>query len=79
MATRRTSRRINTLPLRVALLERHISQSDLAIDLGYDPLYVSKVFRGTRPGQRFSRDVARYLGRPASELFGAADTEPVDF
>ncbi len=72
-----TARKINTR-LKFALPERGISQLQLALDLGYDPSLVSKVIRGwERPSGQFIADVARYLDRPASELFSGADVDRV--
>jgi transcriptional regulator with XRE-family HTH domain len=71
------ARKINTR-LKLALLERGISQLQLAHDLRYDPSLVSKVIHGwERPSGRFIADVAHYLDRPASELFSGTDVDQV--
>lgn len=62
-------RRPNT-KLKLILLERGISQLQLALDLGYDPSLLSKVIRGwERPSHQMVEDVARYLTLPATDLF----------
>ena len=72
-----TVRPINTR-LKIALMERGITQLQLALDLKYDPSLVSKVIRGWEPPSRqFIADVARYLDRPARELFSDGDLDRV--
>ena len=62
-------RKVN-IRLKIILLERGISQLQLALDLHYDPSLLSKVIRGwERPSPQFRDDVAAYLGVPSAELF----------
>ncbi len=71
------ARSINTR-LKIALLERGITQLQLALDLKYDPSLVSKVIRGWElPSRQFIADVARYLERPAGELFSDSDLDRI--
>jgi transcriptional regulator with XRE-family HTH domain len=66
-------RTINTR-LKLALLERGISQLQLALDIGYDPSLISKVIRGwERPSRQLAEDVARYLDLPIAELFDSPE------
>ncbi len=56
--------------LKLLLLERDISQLQLALDLGYDPSQLSKVIRGwERPSAQLAKDVAAYLGMLPGDLF----------
>lgn len=56
--------------LKLVLLERGISQLQVALDLGYDPSLLSKVIRGwERPSHQMIEDVGRYLALPATDLF----------
>jgi transcriptional regulator with XRE-family HTH domain len=69
------TRRIN-VRLKAVLIERGITQRQLAYDLRYDPSYVSRVILGWEPPPReFMTDVARYLKCPAAELFSPADID----
>lgn len=64
-------RRTN-IALKTALLERGISQLQLALDLGYDPSLLSKVIRGwERPSTQLAQAVAAYLNVPLADLFSA--------
>ncbi len=63
------ARKVNT-KLKLTLLERGISQLQLALDLGYDPSLISKVIRGwERPSRQLVEDVAHYLNVPPASVF----------
>ncbi len=58
------------LLVKLALLERGITQQQLACDLRYDPSHLSKVLGGfQRPSRRLTGHIAAYLATPAEAAF----------
>ena len=64
------------IALKIALLEKGMSQFHLSRLLGIDPGKLSRIVNGwLDPSEQTKKEIARYLGKPVVELFRKAGTE----
>lgn len=61
---------MKNLKLKIALLEKDVSQCQLSQELGCDPAVVSRIVNGWKePGADMKDRISRVLEIPAAELF----------
>jgi transcriptional regulator with XRE-family HTH domain len=60
------------LAMKMAILQRRVGQTRMAVDLGWDPARLSRIIHETRvPTVDERRAIARYLGVRESQVFPA--------
>lgn len=59
------------LKVKILLLERDLTQADIARACGISPTAVSLILFGQRPGYRYQRRIAQILGVKMSDLFAS--------
>ncbi len=61
---------MNAVKVKIALLERNITQMDIARECGVTPAAITHILSGERPGFRHRSKIARMLGMQVVDLFG---------
>ena len=60
------------LPMKIAILEKGIRQTRMAVDLGWDPAKLSRIINElVKPTSAERRAISEYLGVSEVDLFGA--------
>ncbi|MEN6391063.1 MAG: helix-turn-helix transcriptional regulator [Syntrophomonas sp.] len=44
------------------MLQKHITMTDIAAELGISVTYVSEIFKGTRKGEKYRKKITQLLG-----------------
>lgn len=50
------------LKARAVMLQKHITMTDIAAELGISVTYVSEIFKGTRKGEKYRKKITQLLG-----------------
>jgi transcriptional regulator with XRE-family HTH domain len=57
---------------KAALIEKGVSQAEIARELNVSPTYICNVIKGKGPAQKARELIAAKIGRAVDEVFGAA-------
>ncbi len=60
--------------IRILLLERGITQADIARDLGCSRAFVGQIVNGDKNTPRLRREIAKRIGLPYEDLWGAEES-----
>ncbi len=61
---------MDLVKVKILLLQRNITQMDIARECGISPAAITYILSGQRPGYRYRARIARMLGVKVGDLFG---------